>query len=363
MKAPVHPLQDERLAALRDYGVLDTPTEADFDSVVRLAAEICSVPICLISFVDEMRQWFKSEVGLGLRETPLTMSMCSHAILVDDLFEVPDTLADERTRDNPLCLGENPIRFYAGAQLFTTDRLPLGTLCVLDYRPRALTEVQRQTLMVLAAMVVKQLDLRRALDHQVLLAREVDHRVKNSLQMVSSLLGLQRKRAILPETIAALQVAEQRVHAIAALHAELHEAGSGSKLPLEVFVARIAGLVARSSPLKVPIETDLHSALIDSAKAGALAVIVNEFVTNSFKYAFPPGRNGVIRITGRLEENGDYRFVIEDNGVGLPDDVENRPTNGLGLRIMQASAAQLEADFDLHPARPGTRLMVSFRPL
>src|SRR6185437_6660249 len=113
------------------------------------------------NFIDEGRQWFKSVIGLGLRETPLDVSICAHAILQRDLFVVHDTLEDERFSGNPLVAGAPRLRFYAGALLETADRQPLGTLCVLDYSPRILTPLQRAALQTLARQVMTQLELRR----------------------------------------------------------------------------------------------------------------------------------------------------------------------------------------------------------
>jgi GAF domain-containing protein len=102
MKAEPHPQQHNRLTTLRQYDILDTPRERDFDDIVALASEICGTPIAVINLIDEHRQWFKAEVGLGVRETPLETSICSHVILEDDFVEIEDTLVDDRTADNEL---------------------------------------------------------------------------------------------------------------------------------------------------------------------------------------------------------------------------------------------------------------------
>lgn len=133
----------ERLAALRRYAILDTPPEPDFDDLVRVAAQVCQTPVSLISLVDQGRQWFKAEIGLGKHETPLVESICATAILQPRLFVVPDAAQDPRFEGNPLVQGEPHLRFYAGALLESPEGLPLGTLCVLDTKPRDLTEEQR----------------------------------------------------------------------------------------------------------------------------------------------------------------------------------------------------------------------------
>jgi diguanylate cyclase (GGDEF)-like protein/PAS domain S-box-containing protein len=152
MLPPLIPPNDgERLARLRALAVLDTPPEPLFDALVRMASQVCGTPIALVSLVDVDRQWFKAEIGLnGVRQTPRNQAFCAHAILGNDLMEVPDALADPRFHDNPLVLGAPHIRFYAGMPLTMPDGVKLGTLCVIDREPRTLTAAQRQMLQQLA---------------------------------------------------------------------------------------------------------------------------------------------------------------------------------------------------------------------
>ena len=119
-----------RLSTLHGLDVLDSGTEAFYDDITQLTADICDTPICLISLVEDDRQWFKSEVGLGICETKLEQSICAHAVQQDSYLEVSDTHLDSRTIDNTLCQGSDPIRFYAGAILRSLEGWPLGTLCV-----------------------------------------------------------------------------------------------------------------------------------------------------------------------------------------------------------------------------------------
>jgi GAF domain-containing protein len=133
--------EEARLEALRRYRILDTPQENDFDDIVRLAAAICQTPISLVSLVDRDRQWFKGRHGLDIAETPRRMSFCSHSIQKpDETTIVPDTLQDERFADNELVTDGPRIRFYAGAPLVTPEGHALGTLCVIDKKPRQLTD-------------------------------------------------------------------------------------------------------------------------------------------------------------------------------------------------------------------------------
>jgi len=158
--APKYVEEEARLAALNRYAILDTEDEEVFDDIVRLVAELCDAPIAVINLIDRDRQWFKSEVGLGVRETPLDISICSHAILQPDVLVVPDLQDDERFTTNPLVTGDPHLRFYAGALLESSDGYPLGTLCVLDYKPRALTEQQERVLRLFAREVMSHMELR-----------------------------------------------------------------------------------------------------------------------------------------------------------------------------------------------------------
>ena len=151
-----------RLEALRQYNILDTPSESAYNDIATLAAFICDVPIALISFVDSQRQWFKSTVGLNVAQTPRDVSFCAHAILGKDIMVVKDVMLDKRFVNNPLVTCAPGIRFYAGVPLVTPSGYSIGTLCVIDRQPREdLSESQTKTLEALARQVVTQLELRR----------------------------------------------------------------------------------------------------------------------------------------------------------------------------------------------------------
>ena len=154
-----------RLQALRATGILDTDREQAFDDIVELASSLCDAPVAVVNLIDAERQWFKAEVGLGVRETPLETSFCRHALLEADRLIVPDAREDARFACNPLVTGEGGFRFYAGVLLKGEHGEPLGTLCVLDVvpRPEGLTPLQIRGLEVMANQVMTLLDLRRGL--------------------------------------------------------------------------------------------------------------------------------------------------------------------------------------------------------
>lgn len=164
-RAGEHPAwsEPERLAALDRYAILDTPPEPPFDDLVELAADICETPIALMTLVAKDRQWFKAVKGLAFHETPINESVCVQLLHMPDVTVIPDLTADERFACNPLVMADRGLRFYAGALLETPERLPLGTLCVLDTvpRPEGLSEWQRRALATLAAQAIDSLELRR----------------------------------------------------------------------------------------------------------------------------------------------------------------------------------------------------------
>jgi diguanylate cyclase (GGDEF)-like protein len=158
MLAPSLPHNETaRLATLRTLKLLDTPAEERFDRLTRLARRLFDVPIALVSLIDENRQWFKSCAGLGVQQTSRDVSFCGHAILHDDAFVIPDALADERFYDNPLVTGEPGIRFYAGQPLVVPNGSKLGTLCLIDKRPREFDTEERGLLRDLAQIAEQEI--------------------------------------------------------------------------------------------------------------------------------------------------------------------------------------------------------------
>ncbi len=152
-----------RLQALASYNILDTLPEEEYDAITQLAAEICQTPVSLISLVDDQRQWFKSAHGLPIRQTPRQHALCAYAIQTpNQVMEVHDTRADERFTANPLITGEPYVVFYAGTPLVDTEGQALGTLCVIDHKPRQLSPEQVRTLKALGRQVVAQLQLHRS---------------------------------------------------------------------------------------------------------------------------------------------------------------------------------------------------------
>ena len=167
LNAPIPLDESERLAALQRYCVLDTAPEPAFDRLTHILAHILGVPTVLVSLIDTDRQWFKSHHGLDATETPRDISFCGHAVYLRETLIVPDASQDPRFADNPLVSGDLGLRFYAGTPLITSDGFALGTLCAIDYVPRAAPTPDQIDIMVkLADAVVAALELRRFAQHQ-----------------------------------------------------------------------------------------------------------------------------------------------------------------------------------------------------
>ncbi len=163
----------DRLEAVRRYAILDTPPDGAFDRICALAARFFGVPLASVTIVDEDRIWFKAIQGLDVVEIPRDPGLCASAVLQDETYVVTDGLIDPRTANNPLVHGELGVRFYAAAPIITTDGHRLGTVNVIDTRPRAITEDELQTLRDLAAIVMDELELRLAAIREIRTEQEL----------------------------------------------------------------------------------------------------------------------------------------------------------------------------------------------
>lgn len=354
MRAPQHPRQIERLAVLRRFEILDTPREKQFDEVVDLIAKLCDAPIAVVNLIDEHRQWFKAEVGLGVRETPLETSICSHIILQSGLTVIRDTLADKRLLENPICTSDPNIRFYAGMCLETDDGLPIGTLCILDTKPRDLTTDQRQILEVMGRQVMRQIELMSALKQARLLRQEVDHRVKNSLSILQSLLTLQSRSSINSEVAEALVGVRGRLDAISLIHDQLHRTANVSHVNLGDFIDGLRDAIAKSIGDQAIISASVPSIEIGTSEATNIGIVVNELVANAVKHGAVAGELALVHIhVDQIHER--LRIVVKDEGPGLPAGFNPRSSRGLGMRVSVAIAKQLGSELSWTTSSTGTQ--------
>ena len=181
IKGDVPENEDERLEALHNLDILDTLEEQAYDDLTHLASQICDAPIALVSLIDTDRQWFMSHHGLDARETPRDFAFCAHAINSDDLFIIEDADNDERFHDNPLTTDAPLVKFYAGAPLILEKNIRLGTICVIDHKPRHITSDQKESLKAIARQVISQFKLRLQLKE----LQNLDHAKDEFVSMVN----------------------------------------------------------------------------------------------------------------------------------------------------------------------------------
>lgn len=367
--APIPANEAERLRLLRKLNILDTLEEQAYDDLTFLAAQICGVPIALVSLVDQDRQWFKSHYGLDARETPRELAFCAHAILSDEIFIIEDSDKDERFFDNPLAKGEPHVRFYAGAPLTLDNDIRLGTLCVIDNRPHSLSSDQKQALQALARQVSSQLELRLKLQELRKLDQAkdefiymVNHELRTPLTAIKGSLGL-LKHNLQSETASAQT---RELSALAArntdrllnivndiLDVAKLEAG---KLKLNLAPLDIVELTQRAVELNEPFCTrcvveihwqveDGHEQIWVKGDEQRLLQVLTNLISNAAKFTHE-GDTVEIAIT----KNSDQVMVsVTDHGPGISEEDQamlfsrfeqlhnkgdgKQPGTGLGLNI------------------------------
>jgi len=333
--------EDARLAVLDSFGILDTPPERSFDDVVRLVSQLLDAPIAAVNLIARGRQWFKSEIGLGTREMPLDNSICRHALLEQEQMIVPDTQDDPRFSCNPLVTADGGLRFYAGAVLRTRDGVPLGTLCVLDKKPRpeGLTEQQQFMLTTMAHQVMSQIELRQALAEQEALneaLRRADqrkdeflamlaHELRNPLAPIVSAATMLSNFELQPSMVqrAADIIARQAGHMTSLIDDLLDVSRvTRGKVELEFVELDLKDVLADAVEQVRPlIEKHGHRLVLEAMPAPALVVgdrkrlvqVMTNLLSNAAKYTLEGGR-----IEVRLATRGaSIDVTIRDDGIGM----------------------------------------------
>lgn len=329
--------ENERLKSLKSYSIIDTLPESDFDNITTIAAGICNTPISLVTLIDDDRQWFKSHYGLNATETPRDFSFCAHAINEPDtLFEIQDSRKDERFYDNPFVTGEPNIIFYAGVPLIGEDGLPLGTLCVIDHKPKLLNEVQKKSLKSLAQQVTKLLELRKnkiELEESVKTIQQANtdlekfayiaaHDLRSPLcniisltKMFSDIYGSSMEA----EGLEIIELIENSSKTLNKLIEGLLEYSKSDKviqenkldLSISELKSDIISLLTYDDSCQITFTSELDSIYTNKT---ALEQILINLVANAIKYNDKPISKIEIKIT---EENNFYKFSVNDNGPGI----------------------------------------------
>lgn len=344
--AELHPLEAERLAALYRLDIVDSQPEAAFDEIVELAGAICETPIALVSLVDKNRQWFKSAIGLDTKETSRSLAFCAHAILQEGVFEVPDALSDVRFFDNPLVLGAPAIRFYAGAPLFTEHGLPLGTLCVIDDKPKQLTPGQTRALSILAGQVMSQMKLRqqnqnllRLNQYREQLFSALAENLRAPVFSIAGLSKLIRDRGTRLSAENVLQASEDILNSSCLMYQLLDELMQWSQLSLGALIVApaqhslwgmvnaVCGLLDFSRDIKgITFINKLPSEIMVESDEMILKSVLRNLLSNAIKYS-PMGGQITIECA---QDNNRVNIMVTDQGAGVPvsvrDSIFNPPS-------------------------------------
>ncbi|MEJ7805673.1 MAG: histidine kinase dimerization/phosphoacceptor domain -containing protein [Telluria sp.] len=377
LRTPHQDIEAQRMIAVQRYDVLDTPADGSFDHVTQVAARMMETPIAIISIVDTDRIWFKSHHGVEVNQISREPGLCASAIMQNGPWLVNDAPLDARTMSNSLVAGDFGLHFYLGIPLETHDGFNLGTLCVLDFEPRTVSEDQIANLKSLARVVMDQLELRltarqsiaalsvaidqkdAALDQAYLMSKEIDHRVLNSLNLIVSLLGVQSVQ--LRGTPAASEIAKAagKIMAVAQVHKHMQIDATVVTADCAEYLQRLC-VDLREMLYKgqaASISVDAVSLSLPSEQIVRIGLIVNELVTNAVKQG---AKNLEISLS-RLDDTH-YSLCVADDGYGLPTNFAPEEMAGLGMRVIASLVRNLGGELSHGPAPgvSGTRFEVSF---
>lgn len=369
--------ETERLQDLFDLDLLDTPNESEFDDIVKVASHICNVPISLITLIDSNRQWFKANIGLNIEETSREISFCGHAILQDQLFEVPDASKDSRFFDNPLVIEDPSIRFYAGFPLIANTGSRIGTLCVIDRVPRKLTDGETFALKVLSQNVIKIAELRhknRRLNHMAETHKKITsilaHDVRSPMASIKGI--IEYKKAGLfdeQETEEMMDIALDQLSNTLQMVNDVVDWGQRElkyyDLQKEIVnmydvVDSIFGYEALKARLKKNILINDMQNIQAFTDKNAITFIIRNLVSNANKFT----ENGEIKVSAFKKEKH-LEIYIEDTGTGMPEEVSSKlltnatvstvgtkdeKGNGLGLLLVKEYINKLQGSISVQSA-------------
>lgn len=334
-----HVNEKARLAELKSYNILDTLPDEDYDGLTKIAAQICNVPVALISLVDDERQWFKSTYGLDAAETPRNISFCGHAINdINNTLIVEDAREDERFFDNPIVTGDPNVIFYAGVPLKSDNGLPLGTLCVIDSKPGALSDSQNESLTALAKQVINLLTLRKKniklnnlvdkLEEKNLdleqFAYAASHDIKSPISNISNLAGMfmaeykdkideggvQIMELILRSTEQSYKFLERLME----YTSKVDKLKNVKELiTIKDFKETIYSYYTTDDALELKFSTELEQLKLNN-------IIVDQILINLINNAEKYNDKAVVKVNIDITETDThYRFSVSDNGPGIEE--------------------------------------------
>lgn len=378
MSVPFPKSEEDRLRELHSYAILDTPADPNFDALTELASLICGTPISLISLVDADRQWVKSSRGLEFRETTRDVSFCAYCVAANDVFVVADAHQDRRFVQNPLVLGHPNIRFYAGTPIRTPSGACLGTLCVIDHQPKALSDVQRQALQNICRTVENHLEAhRRGLELSKLheqLKRTNDNLTTFMRAASHDLRGPLRTIMLMAEAIAPSVAGNEKAARFAT---GIHDAANRARRLVDDLLthARVDAGEQRGpvdlercvGEVCADLEEVINSTRASVSVAGlpvvqgsatAWLVIMKNLIENALKYT-PRDRSPVVRVVG-VQAPGLVKFEVVDNACGVDPEWSQRifeplvrfhssdvPGSGIGLATVHKLVTQMGGAVDV----------------
>jgi len=378
--APIPRNDARRLRTLRETGLLDTGREREYDDLAQLAATVLGADMAAISFVDEERQWFKSEVGIGANETPRAVSFCAHAIHnPGEVLAIPDTLEDDRFRENPLVVGEPGIRTYYGAPISAPDGEVLGVLCVLNRTPLELSRHQLGQLEVIARQVEQLVSLRMARDEALAAARaksellaRMSHEIRTPLHGLIGTLELAMGEEDVEQVHDDLRTALSAGRQLSSLLSSVLDLSKADERGLDLcptetdlragidHVVQIFEGTTRSKGVELRSIVDADVPRLVEVDAIRLSQILGNLVGNAVKYT----DSGAVEVLASCAGRDRTRFAVRDTGVGISEHVQSRifeafeqgvaPGAGTGLGLALARELVLLMGGELTvQSRPG----------
>lgn len=342
---PVPHNELERLAALKRYNILDTLPEHAFDDATKLVSYICGVPIAHISFLDETRQWFKSEIGVGVTEVPREISFCQYTIMDTKMVEISDTFLNDQFKDDPNVTGGFKVRFYAGVPLTTPDGYNIGSLCAIDHVTKELNENQRNALSIVAKHVINQLELRtknieldtqKKIAERAVLAKDsflanMSHEIRTPLNAIigfTDLLAQTKLDSVQRDYIDSVQIAGENLLLIINDILDLSKIESGN-LTIDVQPFNLRKTLKNVyNLLKVKVRSAIEFNLFLDADMPEIVIgdsgRLNQILVNLTGNALKFTEEGEVTISvKKVDETADYyslRFSVKDTGIGIAHD-------------------------------------------
>jgi signal transduction histidine kinase len=344
IKPADHKNEKERLEDLQSYSILDTLSETNYDDITAIAAEICGTEISLISLIDDKRQWLKSAHGIDLKETPRENAFCAHAINdQENVFIVQDARSDERFHDNPLVTGETSLVFYAGVPLVSDNGLPLGALCVIDKKPKLLSQTQVKSLKALGRQVMHILNLRKT---KSTLEKTLENLEEKNLELerfaflaahdlkspLNNINGLSQ----LFLDVYGSEIDEEGKEMISLITSSSNKLGKlidglleysksetilnekKSNINLKHLIEDISGLFAYEHQLELQLNSSITEISVNKT---VLEQVLINLITNAIKYNDKEQVEIEIGVTASATH---YKFYVQDNGPGIALENQNK---------------------------------------